>query len=129
MDKHKLIRLLFIIVIQIIITCSLSHAGIIKGKITDIETGEPVPLATIRIEGTGQSMLVNENGDYRIRLDPGFYNIKFSHVAYYSQTLPVSVSGETVELNLELKSSIIELPGTTVYPALLSILVLMNRPR
>ncbi|MFH2050521.1 MAG: DUF5686 family protein, partial [bacterium] len=110
-----MIRLLTLIAINLIIAYTISQAGILKGKIIDIETSDPIPLVTIRIEGTGQSMLANEEGEYRLRLDPGFYNVKFSHVAYYSQLLPVAITDSTIILDIELKTSLIELPGTTVY--------------
>ena len=111
----KLIKLFLVIAVQLIISYTITQAGILKGKILDQETNDPIPLVTIRIEGTGQSMLANDDGEYRVRLEPGFYNIKFSHVAYYSQIVPATISDSTTLLDIKLKSSVIEIPGTTVY--------------
>lgn len=110
-----MIKLFWVTVIHLVISLSITQAGILKGNLIDKKTGEPVPLVTIRVEGTGQSMLANEDGEYRVRLDPGFYNIKFSHVAYYTQVVPATVTDSTIVLDIELKSSLIEIPGTTVY--------------
>jgi len=113
--RHRLIKLLQGFVLLFVISYSITQAGILKGNLIDKKTGEPIPMVTIRIEGTGQSMLANEDGVYRLKLDPGFYNIKFSHVAYYSQVVPVTIADSTTLLDIYLKSSLIEIPGTTVY--------------
>jgi len=90
-------------------------AGILSGTVRDAETHEPIPLVTIRVEGTGRSMLANESGQYRLRLDPGEYRIKFSHVAHYSEVLEISVSDSALVREIALRPSMIEISGMRVY--------------
>ncbi|RKX30068.1 MAG: hypothetical protein DRP47_00060 [Candidatus Zixiibacteriota bacterium] len=89
--------------------------AVLRGTVIDNETKEPVPLTTIRIQGTGQSMLSNDDGQYRLRLEPGKYNIKFSHVAHYSEIIEITISDSTMFQDIFLRPAVIELPGTTVY--------------
>ena len=89
--------------------------GVITGRVGDRKTGEPVPYATVRVEGTGRSMLANEHGLYRLRLDPGRWQLRFSHVAYYSERIDL-LSGDTaMTLDVTLQPAMIEVSGARVY--------------
>ena len=92
-----------------------AQAGIVTGTVTGMETGEFLPGATIRVVGTSRSMLANDQGQYRIRLNPGSYQLKFSHVAYYSEVKEIQVTDSDQVLDVGLRSAVIEVPGTTVY--------------
>ncbi|MEA3296501.1 MAG: DUF5686 family protein, partial [candidate division Zixibacteria bacterium] len=91
------------------------YGGVITGTVTNRENGEPVALTTVRVEGTGRSMLANEQGQYRLRLNPGSYRLRFSHVAHYSESFDINVNDSTIELNVTLRQATIVLPGTRVY--------------
>jgi len=93
----------------------IALGGVIKGTVYDEETGEPVPFATVRVEGTGQSMLANKHGQYRLRLPEGAYQLKFSHVAYYSKRLQLNTADSIVVQDVRLRPSLIQLPGMRVY--------------
>ena len=75
----------------------------------------PVPLATVRVVGTSQSILANDLGEYRIRLKSGPHQLRFSHVAHYSQELSVAVSDSTVTQDVYLDQNIIQLKGIRVF--------------
>jgi hypothetical protein len=94
---------------------AIAEAGVVEGTVSDHDTGEPIPFATVRVHGTGQSMAANEEGLYRIRLEPGDYNLKFSHIAHYSESIAVSIGDETNTLDIKLKPSIILLKGLKAY--------------
>ncbi|MFQ5500230.1 MAG: DUF5686 family protein, partial [Candidatus Zixiibacteriota bacterium] len=91
------------------------RAAEVVGTITDTTTSAPIGFATIRVLGTGRSMLANEAGKFRLLLNSGDYHLKFSHVAHYSQTIELRVRDSTVRLDVQLQPSLIELPGTKVY--------------
>lgn len=76
---------------------------------------EPIPRVTVRVNGTGRSTLANEDGQYRMVLEPGEWELTFTHVAHYSETVPFELTTSDVEQDIYLRPSIIELPGTTVY--------------
>ncbi|MBU8933614.1 MAG: DUF5686 and carboxypeptidase regulatory-like domain-containing protein [candidate division Zixibacteria bacterium] len=81
----------------------------------DSDTKEPIPVVTIRVEGTGHAMASNDDGQFRLLLDPGQYCIKFSHVSHYSETVDIVVTDTAVAMDVSLRPAIIELKGTTVY--------------
>jgi hypothetical protein len=94
---------------------AIVSGGVITGTIYDEETGEPVSFATVRVEGTGRSMLANENGEYRLYMPEGRYQLKFSHVAHYSEQLSVSAFDTVVVQDVYLHPAIIQVPGMKVY--------------
>jgi len=91
------------------------EAGVLRGKVYDLESGRPLPGATIRVLGTGRAMLANDQGQYRLRLDAGSYRLKFSHVAHYSEIREVNVSDSDVVLDVAMRPAVIEISGTKVY--------------
>ena len=92
--KYNVFLLIFSLIY--ILLFSHSKAGVIEGTVYDADSGEPIPVVSIRVEGTGQSMATNDDGRYRLRLDPGQYSLKFSHIAHYSETIEVTVSDSTI---------------------------------
>ncbi len=91
------------------------QAGVLTGTVTDMDTQEPLPSATIRVMGTGRSMLANEQGQYRLRLEPGTYRLKFSHVAHYSELRELLVTDADTVLDIRMRPAMIEIPGTKIF--------------
>ena len=108
-------RLIALTVLLLLSLISPVLAGIITGTVTNLETGESLPGATIRVVGTSRTMLANDQGHYRLRLDPGGYQLKFSHVAHHSEVKDIEVTETDQLLDVSLRPAMIELPGTTVY--------------
>lgn len=100
---------------MLILARAVVSGGVIRGTVYDEETGELVPFATVRVEGTGRSMLANENGQYRLYVPEGIYQLKFSHVAHYSERLSVSAFDSVVVQDVYLRPAIIQVPGMKVY--------------
>ena len=78
-------------------TLAYGQSGAIKGKVTDKESGEPVPFANIIVEAGGSQKggaTTNYDGEYTIKpLTPGKYNVKATYVGYK----PIMIQG--VEVN------------------------------
>ena len=91
------------------------RAGVITGTIHHQESGEPLPSATIRVIGTGRSMLANDQGQYRLRLEPGTYRLKFSHVAHYSELRELLVTDADTVFDVGMRPAMIEIPGTKIF--------------
>nr|MBN2277647.1 carboxypeptidase-like regulatory domain-containing protein [candidate division Zixibacteria bacterium] len=102
-------------VILMILSAASSFAGIITGTIYDFDSGQPISAATVRVEGTGRSMLANDQGQYRLRLDPGKYQLKFSHIAHYSETVEIEIPDSNITLDVRLRQSVQILKGMKVY--------------
>lgn len=98
----------------------VTYAATIKGTVTDSRTGEPLAGANVVIMGTHIGAATNNDGFYIIKnLTPRKYIIKTSFIIYKSHIDSVNITGhdEVIELNIKLKSPIIDLDSVST-PAL-----------
>ena len=83
----------------LIFTTSLSFAGIIKGKVTDAKTGEPLVGATVQLEKGDKkyTTTVNLDSSYRFRNMPtGRYELKVKFAGYEkSKEADITLKNET----------------------------------
>ena len=72
-------------------TTTFAQSGSLEGKITDKNTGEPVPFANVIANKNGNQVAgvtTNFDGEYTIKpLDPGTYDLTVSFVGYGQVTL------------------------------------------
>ena len=62
--------------------------GKIAGTVTDETTGEPLPGATVVIDGTQRGTATDINGEYvLLDIDPGSYTLRVSFVGYGTQVV------------------------------------------
>ncbi len=106
-----------LIAFALILLSPTLHAAstIITGTVTDASSGDPIPFTTIRVLGTGQSTSCNETGQYRLRLEAGTYEIKFSHVAHYSYVDTLAVADSMITLDVALHPALIDVGQIKVY--------------
>ncbi len=108
----KIINTFFIIVCFLIFT-SITYAGTtgkIAGKITDSESGDPLPGVNVFLEGTTLGSASDIDGYYYIlNVPPATYNMVVSYIGYADHTIKdvVTEIDLTTTLNLELQSEIL----------------------
>jgi hypothetical protein len=63
----------------------------ITGVITDNESGEPLPFATIGIISTGRGTVTNNNGEFGLKITRDCINdsLSVSYLGYFSRKIPV----------------------------------------
>jgi hypothetical protein len=84
------------------------NTGKISGEVVDANTGEPLPGANVRVEGTTQGAATNSNGEYTIpQVQPGTYTIQVTFVGYQTvrRTNVEVVGGITKRLDFELQEA------------------------
>lgn len=94
-----------------------SQSGVIKGKVSDSETNEPVPFATVVLTGTSTGTITDTSGNFEIKnLNPGFTNISISSVGYNTQTYrDVQVTNaKAAYVNIALQPSAQTIQGVVV---------------
>jgi TonB-dependent starch-binding outer membrane protein SusC len=64
---------------------------LLKGKVVDALTGEPLIAADIYINGTTRGTVSDVNGDFSMKLAPGNYQIACRYVGYAEEVIPVSL--------------------------------------
>lgn len=108
----------------LIIGLVLSFAGLssawaqtgVEGQVTDVETGEPLPGATVQVEGTETGTATGPDGSYQLTgLEPGTHTLAFSFVGYQETTEEVEVvQGEMTTLDVEMETATQELEEMVV---------------
>jgi len=76
-----------------------SQKIIISGLVKDSETGARLPYVSIQVKNTNYGTITNSDGQFKIILDPGIYDLNFSLIGYSSKTLSIN-STQTIEVTL-----------------------------
>ena len=69
------------ILLFIFAATSVSHAQILKGRITS-QSGDPIPYSTVYIQELKQGTTSNTKGDYEIRLPAGKYTVIYQSLGF-----------------------------------------------
>ncbi len=95
------------------------NTGTLSGFVYDAQTGETLPGATVKLEGTNLGAATDNNGFFTIDdIPPKTYTITASFVGYQSETrynVEIS-SGGNPDINFQLTPSVSELGEITVAP-------------
>ncbi len=103
--KHFIITLF-------VLVAALPLRAQISGIITDEETGESLPFASVVYQGHNVASVSNLNGHYKIDRHDG-WKLTFSSVGYVSKTITVDHNVKTT-LNIRLKSDTKTLKEVTI---------------
>lgn len=94
---------------------SQQSSSIVEGTIYDADSGEPIPYVTVQVINSDRSTLANDEGKYRVILQTGETQIKFSHIAYFSQMLDLAADTAGVTHDVYLKTCMVDLGVMKVY--------------
>ena len=86
----------------------------LQGKVTDGNTGDGIPFASVSIVGSNFSTVTNENGDFVIKISSLPSKIRASHVSY--NTIEANVTNINSPLTLKLRPATITLTEITIDP-------------
>lgn len=84
---------------------SFASSGVIRGKVTDGSTGEPIGYATVKLTGKDIATSTDSAGFYVIpKLAPGSYNVEASFIEYTVDSREITMTdGDTATVNLSLQ--------------------------
>jgi TonB-dependent SusC/RagA subfamily outer membrane receptor len=93
-----------------------AQQGTVTGTVTEAETGNPLPGATVQVQDEGTGAASGSDGQYRIEGVPaGEQTIRVSFVGYQPQERTVNVPAEgTIRANFQLRTSQAELDEVVV---------------
>ena len=102
-----------ILLIFVLLFVAVLHVGAqqLSGTITDAETGEAVPYASVIYKGHQVAVASDINGRYTIARHPG-WTITFSAVGY--QTRTIAITADMTRLDIQLKDVTKSLQEVTV---------------
>ena len=97
MKQLKIIGLLILFLLVSPVQLSAQSRGIIKGHLTDAQSGEPLMFANVALLGTVLGGVTDEQGNYQLsNIKPGTYTLLFSYIGYGDYEVQVTISaGET----------------------------------
>ncbi len=81
---------------------------LIKGKVTDAETGDPIPFAAVLLKGTSTGQNTDFEGFFEIKSAVLNDSIQVSYLGYFTQTKVLAQTQEQV-INFQLRPSDLEL--------------------
>ncbi len=110
MLRHRSLTAFLSSLILLLTVSSGTEAQVIRGKVLDSNTGEPLVGATVKLEGTQKMAIVKLDGSYSFgKLAAGTYKVTVSYLGYKS---PAAETAVTVAAN-EIKSVPFALEPTT----------------
>ena len=94
---------------------AVAQQGTITGTVTDAETEQPLPGATVQLPDEGAGTATDRDGEFRLRVAAGQYRLRVSFVGYQEETRNVSVEvGSTTRVRIRLQPSQAELEEVVV---------------
>jgi outer membrane receptor protein involved in Fe transport len=88
--------------------------GRVYGVVTDSQTNEPLPGATV-LFARERGIVTDHEGAYQLSLEPGNYSITFRYVGYRQVVRQVQLtSGGTVQLDISLEPDVTEMDQVVV---------------
>lgn len=81
------------------------------GVITDFETGEPLPFATIGIMSKGKGTVTNNNGEFGLKITRDCINdsLSVAYLGYYTRKIPVRQALDN-DFNIKMMREYISIP-------------------
>ena len=91
------------------ITSARKESVRITGRVTDLQTLEPIPFLTIQVNGTNQGTSTDTNGNYQLVLAPGKYALTFSFLDYDNTVVDLTAYDHgTVNVEMIRKSLLLD---------------------
>ena len=102
-------RVLFSLMVLAMSVAAIGQ-GVLKGKVIDDESGEPLPGANIIEQGTTNGAITNVDGEFTLNTTAQRGEVVISFLGYVSQTLAFNLSASEVlaEVVLEVDAKSIE---------------------
>jgi len=91
-------------------------SAVITGEVVDAQTGSPLPLANVIVDGRSLGTTTDQNGRFRIEdVPPGRQTLRVSYVGFETENRDVTVqAGSTLNVRIGLVPVDMEVEGVTV---------------
>lgn len=82
---------------------NLSDKAMISGFVYDADSKQPLPNCNILVIETSSGTITDENGGFRLELEPGTYSLQFSYIGYETVLEKITIKkSSNIELNVTL---------------------------
>lgn len=116
-NQMQMIKKIFVLLIIVTLPALAGVTGKLSGKITDRQTGEPLPGANVLIEKHSLGAAADFKGEYTLlNIPPGIYTVRVSFLGYKTITVEnVKIQvDQTTTLNVELSTESITVDEVVV---------------
>ena len=86
--------------------------GMGTGRVTDVETGEPLIFANVMVSGHTLGTQTDMNGDFSILLPQGASSLEVSYTGYTSQTVAITKQLMSIRLKSGMQLESVEIVGS-----------------
>lgn len=112
-SQHTVYRILFVLILfSLLFSASGLMAQqeiIISGKIRDSKSLEPLPYASIEIQGTTKGTVSDAQGNYTVNLDEVPVFLRFSHIGYQPRIIRISEKDHQVlDVDLRMQAELLK---------------------
>jgi len=87
---------------------AFAQQTIVTGKITDANSGDPIPFANVVFVGTSIGGTTDFDGKYKVQINQPIDSIRASYVGYLTKSKPIEV-GKNQVIDFQLEESVISL--------------------
>ena len=93
---------LSIVLLLLVVHAPAFGQKVVRGVVTDAETGEPLPAANVQVEGTYRGTITNDEGAFAVRLDrlPAALLVRF--IGYETARIPIE-AGTPDQITIRMK--------------------------
>lgn len=107
-------RFLSIVVVMLACLTAQAQRTVIGGVVSNAQTGQRLAQVSVAVEGGGESVVTNEDGQFSLKSDREVQRIVVSHVGFQTQRVSVAQrAGE--QLDIRLQPATIELREVVVW--------------
>lgn len=105
-----------LLVFTLIGITAFAQKGSVSGTVSDKGNSETLIGVNVVVEGSSAGTVTNFDGEYKLDLEPGTYNISFSYITYTTQTITgVEVkAGQNTPLTILMEEQTTELKAVVV---------------
>jgi iron complex outermembrane receptor protein len=101
---------------------------VIRGRVTEESKSKPLSHANITIVGTLLGTTTKENGEYRIILNPGDYEMLIQYVGYKTKKERITVTNKDIKKNFVLEKDMLNIDEVVVVGTRTSARILIESP-
>ncbi|MEM6641348.1 MAG: DUF5686 family protein [Bacteroidota bacterium] len=92
-----------------------SQKTVVSGKVTEAETGTPIPFATVVFTGTGEGALTDFDGNFTAKTQAAVDSIQVSYIGYKTRR-KVLLRGAVQVVNFQLQEDVTQLAEIIITP-------------
>ncbi len=104
----------FVFLVQL--SAAMGQGGIlVKGKVTDATTGEPVPFAAVGVRGTASGTSTDFEGNYQLKVAPAADSLTVTCIGYIPRSKKIDPGQATQAIDFQISPAELQLREVVVY--------------